>query len=589
MLQTIDWLIIALYFLVALGISFYYRNKASNSATDFFLGGRNLPWLVAGISMVATTFAADTPLAVTELVVKNGVSGNWLWWNMLMGGMLTTFFFARLWHRANILTELEFIELRYNGKPAAWLRGFKAIYLGLFMNALVIGWVNVAMNTILSVFFDIPESEVYKYTAAAMLITVFYSGLSGLWGVAVTDAVQFVIAITGCIILAVIVLQQPEVGGMAGLIDKVPESALSFFPVLGDSATENTGTLVITIGAFLSFVGVQWWSSWYPGAEPGGGGYVVQRMMSTRNEKSAQMATLLFQIAHYCLRPWPWIIVALCTLVLYPGEANPKAAYVMAMKDYLPAGLKGLMLVAFLAAYMSTISTQINWGASYLVNDFYQRFIRPASDNVSAKHYVKAARWSMGIIMLAGLLATSQITSISSVWEFIMECGAGLGLVLILRWYWWRINAWSEIAATVSPFVAYAISKLWLEDYFGDVFIAQRGTFFFTVGVTTVVWLAVTFLTKPEENQHLQRFFERVQPPGWWKPFNARGSSDGTMTKLLAQWFLAVLLTYSVLFATGKLLFHQWQTGLIWVLITLISGLLLVRLMIPSGKENRVG
>ena len=434
-LHILDWVMIAVYLAITTVIAVAFSKKAGKSLGDFFLGGRNLPWYIAGISMVATTFAADTPLAVTELVARQGISGNWLWWNMMIGGMLTTFFFARLWRRANILTEVEFIQLRYSGVQSHVLRGFKAIYLGFFMNILVLGWVNLALITILEVFFEVPKSTVIWYVAGAMALVAIYSALSGLKGVVITDVIQFGIAMTGSILLAVIILHSNEIGGISGLKTKLADQSavFSFFPRIS-SAGGAAKVFVISAGAFLAYIGFQWWASWYPGAEPGGGGYIAQRMMSTKNEKHSVFATLFFQVAHYCLRPWPWIIVALCTLVLYPeiAASDPKQGYVMAMKDdFLPIGLKGLLLVAFLAAYMSTISTQLNWGASYLVNDFYKPFLRPPGSLKKGqdenRFYVGVSRAITIILMLASLAVTTQIKSISGVWLFILECGAGLG------------------------------------------------------------------------------------------------------------------------------------------------------------------
>ncbi len=578
-LQPIDWIIIVAYLLLSLAIGVYYKDKASKSLTDFFLGGRNLPWFVAGVSMVATTFAADTPLAVNELVGQYGISGNWLWWNMLFGGMLTTFFFARLWRRAEILTEVELIEFRYSGKPAAFLRGFKAVYLGLFMNTLIIGWVNVALVTILKVFFDIPENEILWYVAGAMILTAAYSAMSGLWGVAVTDMVQFIIAMTGCIVLAVIVVNSDKIGGIDGLKEKLPPWSLDFFPSLGAKSTAGTiaATLTITVGSFLAYLSI-WWSSWYPGAEPGGGGYVAQRIMSAKNEKHSVYATLFFQMAHYCLRPWPWIIVGLCSIVLYPdlSFADKRLGYVMAMKEFLPTGFKGLLLVAFLAAYMSTISTQLNWGTSYLVNDLYKRFIKPSSSFSNEKeaqhHYVRLSKITTILIMLLALYVTTLIHSISGVWSFIIECGAGLGLVLILRWYWWRITAWSEITATITPFIAYAISKYVLHLEFPN-------SFFLTVGVTTIAWIVVTYNTPREDFEHLKRFYLKVRPGGWWGPIQkitGHNDSDRNFGWLFLCWFSAVLMTYSVLFCTGKFIFKDWNEAAFWFVMAVI-GLLLLR------------
>lgn len=589
-LSSADIWVIAIYFLFTLWIGFRFSKKAGAGLESFFLGGRNLPWYLAGISMVATTFAADTPLAVTEIVAKDGVAGNWLWWNFAMGGLLTTFFFARLWRRSGVLTEVEFIEFRYAGKPAALLRGFKAIYLGLFMNVLIIAWVNRALMTLFSVFFGLSEQEAFWYTGLAMLITMGYSSLSGLLGVVFTDVIQFFIAMTGCIILAVLVLNSEEVGGMANLRENLPEGSLNFLPLLDSSGNINVEQLVLAPAAFLAFIGFMWWSSWYPGAEPGGGGYVAQRMMSTKNEKHAIFATLFFNLAHYCLRPWPWIIVALCAVVLYPDVmiSDPKAGYVMAMKDYLPDGLRGLLLVAFLSAYMSTISTQLNWGASYMVNDFYLRFV-PGTQNRGDKYNVRVSRIMTVIIMLIGLFVTTYVTRIEGVWKFILECGAGLGLVLILRWYWWRINAWSEIAATLTPFVVYGVLFTMRTVYETSIVLIPDGTtaesfvknlhpelyfpysFFIIIGISTAVWLIVTYFTKPVEEGHLQKFFDKVQPGGWWDPVAKKSLEKLSQPKLLfytLSWLLAIGFTYGFLFFTGKLIFGFYDEALYLGLFT---------------------
>jgi len=574
-LALIDWIIIIAYLLFALGVGFYFKNQAEKSLTDFFLGGRNLPWYIAGISMVATTFAADTPLWVTEKVAQHGVSGNWLWWNMLIGGMLTTFFFARLWRRAEIVTELEFIELRYSGKAAAFLRGFKSVYMGLFLNVVIIGWVNVALGSILKGFFDIPEGELFYYIAGAMFIVVIYSTLSGLKGVVITDLFQFFIAMAGCIILAVVLLQTDEIGGISGLKQKLPAWRFDFFPNISSATpTEKLGTYSVTFGAFLSFSLVQWWASWYPGAEPGGGGYIAQRMMSTKSEKDAVLATLFFQIAHYCLRPWPWIIVGLCALVLYPDLPLEDSGdgFVLAMKDYLPAGLKGLLLVAFLSAYMSTISTQLNWGASYLTNDLYKRFIRKSkkSENPERiqKDLVLKARFFTLIIVLLSLFTTTQMNSIDEAATFLIECGAGLGLVLILRWYWWRINAWSEIAASLAPFVGYSLANYWLG-------LSHPFNFLFTVSFSTISWIIATFLTAPTEKLKLIQFYEKVYPEGWWKPFQKEAVSQTKLRPLFICWFSAVAMVYSCLFFIGDLIFQNYGKSLLELSLVFIFYFLL--------------
>ncbi|MGB0431970.1 MAG: sodium:solute symporter family protein, partial [Bacteroidia bacterium] len=518
-ISSLDWGIIIFFISLTLFIGFYFSKRASKSITDFFLGGRKLPWYVAGVSMVATTFAADTPLAVTEIVAKNGIAGNWVWWNMMIGGMLTTFLFARLWRRANILTEVEFINIRYSGKAAKFLRLFKSVYLGLIMNVAIIAWVNLAFVSILEVFFGLNHQEAIIYTFGICIIIGFYTTLSGLWGVAVNDMFQFVLAMTGSIALAFFVLENPEIGGIEGLKAKLPAETFSFLPSIAD---QNATSFSVGIASFLAFIGFQWWASWYPGNEPGGGGYIAQRMMSTKTEKDSLLATLFFQIGHYCLRPWPWIIVALAALVLYPDltDSDKKLGYVMAMKDHLPNGWRGLMLAAFGAAYMSTISTQLNWGAGYLTNDLILPLKKNTSNSSDQKSLVKISRLMTVLLVFAGIGTTFFIETISGVWAFIIECGAGLGLVLILRWYWWRINAWSEITATIAPFVAYTICKYVLVNYneaWGyDLFTDPR-TFFVVVTFTTVSWLVVTFITQPEPKAHLQNFYDRVKPAGNWK------------------------------------------------------------------------
>lgn len=598
-LATIDWLIIGAFALLSIGISLYFKDRAGKNISEFFLGGRNLPWYIAGVSMVATTFAADTPLAVTELVAQNGISGNWLWWCFLAGGMLTTFFFARLWRRAEVLTEVELIELRYSGIEAAVLRAFKSVYLGLFMNCLIIGWVNLALMSILQVFFGLGNGqelaqdasfmeavkfyindEAFQYTAIAMLIAAGYSTLSGLWGVAVTDVVQFCIAMIGTVALAFFVLDAPQIGGITGLKEQLPAWSFDFFPRIGE-AGDTASALTISVGAFLAYATVQWWASWYPGAEPGGGGYIAQRMMSAKDEKHSIFATLFFQIAHYCLRPWPWIIVGLCTLVLYPelGADDKKLGYVMAMRDFLPNGMKGLLLVAFFAAYMSTISTQLNWGASYLVNDLYKRF---AEQKASQKKLVAVSRVVTILVSLIGLLVTTQIKSISEVWSFIIECGAGLGLVLILRWYWWRINAFSEIAATVAPFVAFGVLRIPNESWQANLtewgLVGFPNTFFITVGFTTFTWLVVTFITPPSKEETLVKFYGKVKPDGAWGAviqLAGVSASKSNIPSLIVCWLSSIVFTYSILFLTGKLIFKEWNDALIWGAAALVSFIVL--------------
>ena len=575
-LTTLDWLLIAAYFIFSFGIAIYYFRRAGESTSEFFLTGRNMPWWLAGTSMVATTFAADTPLAVTELVAQSGIAGNWLWWNFAFGGMLTVFFFARLWRRSGVLTDVEFVEKRYAGKAAAWLRGIKALYFGLLLNCIIMGWVALAMETVISILF--PDLTLFGQTsfnilgadisaalalvAVLVLVVAVYSLLSGLWGVVVTDAFQFAVAIGGSIILAVFVLDLPEIGGMAGLMEKLPEQTFRILPTIGDAAA-GAGVLALSAASFVAYIGVQWWSSWYPGNEPGGGGYIAQRMMSAKDEKHSLFATLWFTIAHYCLRPWPWIIVALAALVLYPGLEDPREGFVLVMREVLPPGFLGLLFAAFLAAFMSTISTQLNWGTSYLVHDFWRRFVTTDRDE---HYYVRISRIITFVLSILAIFVTANLGSISEAWGLVLTASAGLGLVLILRWYWWRVNAWSELAATVSPIILMIVGLI-----LGAFGIRVPGlmadfpiNLFAVTAFTTVVWLSATYLTRPTPSDVLDRFYRDIHPGGpGWRPVAARNPSvqgDLGLGWLAIDWLVGVVLVYSTLFGVGYLLMHR--TGL---------------------------
>jgi solute:Na+ symporter, SSS family len=595
-ITLIDQLIILAYLLLSIGISIYMSRRAGKSTKDFFIGGRNLPWYIAGTSMVATTFAADTPLAVTELVAQNGIAGNWLWWNMLFGGMLTVFFFARLWRRSNILTDAEFVVIRYSGKAADFLRGFKAIYIGVGMNAVVMAWVNLAMVKILRVMFPeltlfgLEEIRILGMTFSAhhmvvglmMIFVALYSSLSGLWGVSFTDAFQFIIAMGGSIVLAIFAID--HVGGIGGLKTRLSEVdwVFDFFPKLvsSDSAAQTTGLLKMTVTGFIAYLGVQWWASWYPGAEPGGGGYIAQRMMSAKNEKHSLLATLWFQIAHYALRPWPWVIVALVAMVLYPDAPDKGETYVMVIRDLLPPGLLGLLLAAFLAAYMSTIASQTVWGTSYIINDFVRPFIRQGA---SEKYYVKITRLTTILLLIFSFFVTSQLEQISGAWKFILVCSGGIGLVLILRWFWWRINAWSEISAMIAPFMVYPVV------YF-RYHMSYENMLLIIVAWSTVVWLTVTFLTKPTETEKLKQFYSTVHPGGkGWKRIAAMlpgVKGDTGFTRLFINYFCGCLLVMMCLFGFGKIIFHEYITGFILLIIGVIAGGVIYRNLSRTGWED---
>jgi Na+/proline symporter len=579
-LQLLDWLVIVAYFAFNLLIGFYYRKKATRSVSDFFVSGRNVTWWLAGTSMVATTFAADTPLAVTGLVAKFGIAGNWLWWNLLASGMLTVFFYARLWRRAGVLTDVEFAEIRYAGKPAAFLRGFRALYLGLPVNCIIMGWVNLAMVKILMLILGVDKIPALMICLGIMAITTMISTLSGLWGVLVMDFFQFILKMSMVIVLAVFAVE--AVGGMSGLKEKlalldaakgVTTSAGSITSFLPDLTSPWMPMIT-----FIVYIAVNWWATWYPGAEPGGGGFIAQRIFSAKNEKHGLLATLWFNIAHYAIRPWPWILVALVSVVVYPGLKDPETGYIRVLIDYMPVSLRGLMIAAFAAAYMSTIGTQLNWGASYLVNDFYKRFLKKKA---TEKHYVRASQVATMILMVIAAIFAFFMGSIADAWKFLIALGAGTGLVYILRWFWWRINAWSEVSAMIASFVV----SLSLE--YGDVLglpfkltaddpLQFSYLVLVTVGITTVVWIATTFLTKPEPKEKLISFYRRVRPsPTFWKPIAARVTDiiprkDGMFN--LMDWICGMVLVYMTLFGVGKIIFGEYLLGLGFLAIGFVAG-----------------
>jgi len=586
-LSTLDWTVIAAYFLFNLGIAIYYARRASGSTSEFFLSGRNVPWWLAGTSMVATTFAADTPLAVTGFVAKNGIAGNWLWWNFVMSGMLTVFLYARLWRRAGVMTDIEFAELRYSGKPAAFLRGFRALYLGLPINCIILGWVNLAMVKILEITLGVSKTGALKIVIGMLLFTAFYTAISGLWGVLVTDLFQFALKMGMVIVLAILAVN--AVGGIDSLKSKIGAmdaaagagSRLAFFPEF-DSAWMPAITLFV-------YLGVIWWSTWYPGAEPGGGGYVAQRIFSAKNEKHGLLATLWFNVAHYALRPWPWILTALASLILYPELVDKESGYIRTLLDphVFPTYLRGFMLAAFAAAYMSTIGTQLNWGASYVINDFYRRFIQRSA---SEKHYVIASQVVTVLLMIASLIVTFYMESIGGAWKLLLVTGAGTGTVLLLRWFWWRINAWSEVsamicAAIVSIFLQTVLK--WDSDQPRDFAYLM----IVTVGITTVVWVAVTMFTQPEPAEKLIAFYRRVRPegPGWngiaAEAGLAESHAEGRLSLQFANWILGCALIYGSLFGIGKLIFKEWMTGLLYLLIAIVAGVLISR-NLSRGESN---
>ena len=577
-LTLLDWLVIAAYFLLNLAIGLYYARRARGSTTDFFLSGRDVPWWLAGTSMVATTFAADTPLVVTGLVARYGIAGNWLWWSMAASGMLTVFVYARLWRRSGVMTDVEFAELRYAGKPAAFLRGFRALYLGIPINCIIIGWVNLAMMKILQITLGLEQREALLALLALLIFTAFYTTISGLWGVLVTDLFQFVLKMGMVVALAYFAVR--GVGGLAALKMKVAAldatagagSRLDFFP-----STDSAWMPAITLFVYL---GVNWWASWYPGAEPGGGGYVAQRIFSARTERDGLFATLWFNIAHYAVRPWPWILTALASVVLYPQLADKESGYVRTLMDpqIFPASLRGIMLAAFAAAYMSTIGTQLNWGASYVVNDCYRRFIRKGR---AEREYVIVSQAVTILLMLASIWVTLHLASIEQAWKLLIVTGAGTGTVLLLRWFWWRINAWSEVSAmavAAAVSLSLQLALKWDSDRprdFAYIMIV-------TVSVTTIAWLIVTWLTPPESDSTLTSFYRRVRPqgPGWApiaKAVGAPSAGTASLARQIVNAALGCVLVYSALFGVGELLLRSALVGLALLALSALTAFAIAR------------
>lgn len=575
-LTLLDWIIIIAYFAITIGVGLRFSGRAGQSMSEYFISGRSLPWWIAGTSMVATTFAADTPLAVTGLIAANGLAGNWVWWSMAAGGMFTVFVFARLWRRAEVITDVELTELRYSGAPAAWLRGIRAIYVSLIINPIIIGWVTGAMVTILKEGLfaskgQIGGLETTGYGDMAIILGCLavvgvYATLSGMWGVAITDVIQFVTAMVGCVLLAAVAVH--HVGGIDALHNRVTtqygDQAFKFLPDF--SAADPWMPLHI----FGIYVLVQWWATWYPGAEPGGGGYVVQRMAACKDERHAVLATLWYQIAHYCLRPWPWLLVAFAAMALYPEVreltqdetlgaklgTTAGAGFVWVMRDLSPPGLRGLMLVTFFAAFMSTISTQMNWGASYLVRDVYQRFVNP---NATDKQLTTASRALSILVLFSGAVASYFLLGkdIGEIWKILLALGAGTGAVYMLRWFWWRINAWSEIVAMLGSLGFFLLFRYGLKLDWKD-----EEQIFLIAACTIVTWVIATYLTSAEQDAILISFYRKARPggPGWKRI--AALAPDVDADKHLGLSILAALaasgIVYSTLPGIGFLIFGDY-------------------------------
>tara|TARA_Y100000994_G_scaffold142756_1_gene116983 strand:+ start:834 stop:2603 length:1770 start_codon:yes stop_codon:yes gene_type:complete len=576
-ISFIDWLIIFSFFGVFILIGFITSKKSGENSKEFFLSGRNMPWWMLGISMVATTFSADTPNLVTNIVRENGVSGNWQWWAFLLTGMMTVFFYAKLWRRSKVLTDLEFYELRYSGKPAKFLRAFRAIYLGVFFNVMIMASVCLAGIKIGGILLNLSPFECVFYSS---VITVFYSSLGGLRSVVITDLIQFVLAMVGSIWACIYILNLNDIGGLQSLINNpLVIDKLAFFPELSDKETFLT-ILIIPIA-------VQWWAVWYPGAEPGGGGYIAQRMLSAKDEKNAIYSTLLFNVAHYALRPWPWILIALSSLIIYPTLTDISSAFPLvdesiigndiaypAMLYLLPSGLLGLVLASLIAAFMSTISSHLNWGASYISLDFYKRFI---NKKASEKQIVLVGRISTIFLMIIAGFFALNLSDALGAFQILLQIGAGTGSIFLLRWFWWRVNAYSEITGMAVSFLL-AIYFQWFHSDLTGIELASYEKLLWSIFITTSSWILVTLLTKPSDNRILLEFYNRIKPYGiGWNGFlksnniKKTGNNEDSSMKDLLLMFLGIITVYFGLFGMGYFIYNKLLIGSIMIIISLIS------------------
>lgn len=587
-LENIDWIIIISFFIISLFIGLWTSRTAGKSVNSFFLSGRSMPWWLLGISMVATTFSADTPNLVTDIVRKNGVAGNWVWWAFLLTGMLTVFVYAKLWRRSEVLTDLEFYEIRYGGKGAAMLRGFRAIYLGVFFNIMIMASVCLAAIKIGSILLDFSPLQTL---VSAAVITVLYSALGGLRGVIITDFFQFLLAMTATIWSAIVIVNLPQVGGLSSLISNpiiIPK--LPVIPTISNFSFNDPQTDVL-ITILILPLAVQWWSVWYPGAEPGGGGYIAQRMLSAKDEKNAIWATLLFNFMHYAIRPWPWILVALSSLIVFPNLDSLALAFpnvsadligddlaYPAMMSFLPSGLLGLLIASLMAAFMSTLSTHLNWGASYIVHDFYHRFINPKA---SEKSLVLLARGSTLMLMIFAALVALTLQNALQAFQILLQIGAGTGLLFILRWFWYRINVYSEFTAMIVSFLL-AIYLQLIHPQLGFETISSSIQLLIGVGLTSISWIFVTLVTKPETEEVLLNFYQKVYPggPGWKSVLDAAELKGKKITGSKEKWdvpngilcmLFGTLSVYCILFSIGSLIYGNDSSFMFTSILGLLS------------------
>ncbi len=569
-LYFIDWAIISGFFLVSLAIGFYASRSARKGFSEFFLSGRNMPWWLLGISMVATTFSADTPNLVTDIVRKNGIAGNWVWWAFLLTGMLTTFVYASLWRRSGIATDLEFYELRYSGKGARFLRAFRAIYLGVFFNSMIMATVLLAGIKLGAVFLGF---SAFQSISLIAVVTLIYSMLGGFRGVILTDFFQFFLAMIGAIYTANIAINQTGLGSVSALLSdpKVVDST-AFLP---DFSNWESAMLLFVIP-----IAIQWWSVWYPGSEPGGGGYVAQRILAARTEKGAVKASLLFNLAHYALRPWPWIIVALASMIVFPDLNSIKSAFpnipeemvnddlaYPAMLSFLPSGWAGLVMASMIAALMSTISTHLNWGSSYLVNDIYRRFVE---SDASDKRLVFVGRLSTAGLMLIATLFALLLSHALEAFNILLQIGAGTGLIFILRWFWWRINAWAEITAMAVSF-AMAIYFQFIHPALSLPELGIGLKLVFGILVTTIAWVGVTLMTEPTQRAVLEKFVDRINPGGpGWKGFGDREKKKWSVPTGIRDMLQGTVAIYGFLFGTGYMIYSDYLLGTAFLIIAIL-------------------
>ena len=591
---VLDWSAIVAYLGVTLALGLYFRGRSGRSVDDYFVSGRNVSWWLAGTSMVATTFAADTPLVVTGLVYTQGIAGNWLWWAFLLSGMMTVFLFARLWRRSGLLTDVQFAEMRYAGKPAAFLRGFRAVYLGLLMNCLILGWVTKAMTSIVAVTLGVSERGALAICVFFLIpFTGLYVALGGLWGVLWTDLFQFVLKMA--IVIGVAWYAVSAAGGMQSLLSRLAEARTAAGPPAGDATSffpdfsrplSSEALWTLPVLTFLVNIGLQWWAFWYPGAEPGGGGYIAQRIFAARDERNGLLSVLWFNIAHYAVRPWPWILTALSAIVLYPRLEHPENGYMLIVSQHVPAALRGIVVAGFMAAFMSTIATQLNWGASYLVADFYRRFIKRDGNE---KHYVNISRLATALLVIASAYVSAQLGSIRSGWEFVLEVGAGTGGVYLLRWYWWRINAWSEISAMATALAA-SIFLRWVAPFSGSAPSVFAKTALATTVSTTAVWVIVTFATSAEPEPVLTSFYRKVRPHvlGWQPIADLVPEIPPTrdLGSNLLSWALGCAMVYLALFGVGHLLIGPVKEGMLLLVGSTVCAVALYANLARQGWEN---